>query len=64
MHGMLTFTLSSDTRPTRGMALHSSTCAPARAYRGKLGLQRAIATIPLRAEVKFDTCAQLSKAGS
>ena len=45
-------------------ALHSSTCAPAEAYRGKLSFQRVIATILLRTEVKFDTCAQLSEAGS
>jgi hypothetical protein len=34
------------------------------AYRGKLGLQRAIATISLRAAVKLDTDAHLSEAGS
>ena len=46
------------------VALHSSTCAPAGAYQGKLSIQRAIATILLRAEVKLDTDAQLSEAGS
>jgi len=43
------------------LALHSSIL---RAGRDKASAQRAMVTIPLRAEVKFDTCAQLSEAGS
>ena len=50
---------------SRGLALeHGAPCAPAETHRDTLSVQRATATTQLRAEVKFDTCAQLSEAGS